>query len=197
MGMNPGQCGFLIGIRPFVEFLSAPFWGSYADRCKKGKMLLLASLAAWIVFTLPLGFIQPPATSCIEYLNDTTYELKVPQAPTSRIHKREATDPVSFDHINDIVNRVKRSAPPVSDAGISPLDVSYAVNFIPKLHSNWVSPMFSSIVYTTEDIQKAFFLLLLLIIIGEFFSAPAITLADSAVITLLGEDADKYGPISL
>lgn len=30
-------------------------------------------------------------------------------------------------------------------------------------------------------------------IIGEFFSAPAITLADSAVITLLGEDADRYG----
>lgn len=29
--------------------------------------------------------------------------------------------------------------------------------------------------------------------IGEFFSAPAITLADSAVITLLGTDADKYG----
>ncbi|CAG2064010.1 unnamed protein product, partial [Timema podura] len=43
------------------------------------------------------------------------------------------------------------------------------------------------------DIQKAFFLLLLLVIIGEFFSAPAITLADSAVITLLGEDADRYG----
>lgn len=36
-------------------------------------------------------------------------------------------------------------------------------------------------------------MLLLLVIIGEFFSAPAITLADSAVITLLGEDADKYG----
>lgn len=32
MGMNPGQCGILIGMRPFVEFLSAPFWGSYADR---------------------------------------------------------------------------------------------------------------------------------------------------------------------
>lgn len=46
---------------------------------------------------------------------------------------------------------------------------------------------------TTDDIQKAFLLLLLLIIIGEFFAAPAITLADSAVITLLGEDADKYG----
>lgn len=32
MGMNPLQGGFLIGCRPFVEFLSAPFWGSYADR---------------------------------------------------------------------------------------------------------------------------------------------------------------------
>lgn len=44
-----------------------------------------------------------------------------------------------------------------------------------------------------QDIEKVFFLLLLLVMIGEFFSAPAITLADSAVITLLGTDADKYG----
>ena len=44
-----------------------------------------------------------------------------------------------------------------------------------------------------QDIQKAFFLLLLLIVIGEFFAAPAITLADSAVLSLLGADADKYG----
>lgn len=44
-----------------------------------------------------------------------------------------------------------------------------------------------------QNIEKVFFLLLLLVMIGEFFSAPAITLADSAVITLLGPDADKYG----
>lgn len=42
MGMNPLQGGLLIGIRPFVEFLSAPFWGSYADR--------------WVNFTLLLQF---------------------------------------------------------------------------------------------------------------------------------------------
>lgn len=35
MGMTPSQCGLLIGCRPFVEFLSAPFWGSYADRWVK------------------------------------------------------------------------------------------------------------------------------------------------------------------
>lgn len=32
MGMNAGQCGLLMGLRPFIEFLSAPFWGSLADR---------------------------------------------------------------------------------------------------------------------------------------------------------------------
>lgn len=49
------------------------------------------------------------------------------------------------------------------------------------------------IIINSQDVQKSFFLMLLLIIIGEFFSAPAITLVDSAVITLLGEDADRYG----
>lgn len=177
-------------------------------RCKKGKLLLVASLTCWIVFTLPLGFIQPPPAGCMEGFNSTTYELKNAHVPVSRVHKRSVTDTdpnamaINFipgadegnHHITDFTaRRAKRAAPPISDAGISPLDVSYANNFIPKLHANWVSPMFSSIVYTTDDIQKAFFLLLLLIIIGEFFAAPAITLADSAVITLLGEDADKYG----
>lgn len=165
---------------------------------------MVASLTSWIIFTLPLGFIQPPAAGCMEEHNSTTYELKTTQKQFTRIHKRSVTDS-AIDFISNTLDaaesnhmaeehiRVQRAAPPLSDAGISPLDVSYANNFIPKIHSNWVSPMFSSIVYTTDDIQKAFFLLLLLIIIGEFFSAPAITLADSAVITLLGEDADKYG----
>lgn len=167
-------------------------------------MLLLASLTSWILFTLPLGFIQPPATSCISSFNVSSFELTVPQVQSPRIHKRSiggdappstALDDLQkgYDNYNNNTKRVRRSSPPIFDAGISPIDVSYATNFIPKLHKNWVSPLFSSIVYTNDDINKAFFLLFLLIVIGEFFSAPAITLADSAVITLLGEDADKYG----
>lgn len=50
-----------------------------------------------------------------------------------------------------------------------------------------------SFLFCTQDVDKSFFLMLLLIIIGEFFSAPAITLVDSAVIALLGDDADRYG----
>lgn len=190
MGMNAFQCGLLVGSRPFVEFLSAPFWGSYADKSKKGKILLLASISCWIIFTLPLGYIQPPAISCVQRYNETYYEVKT----TSRLVKRDV------DNLEELMNdnqenhiRYKRAIRPVSEAGISPLNIEYVNNFNSKIHKDWVSPIFSSTVYRSDDIHKAFFLLMLLVIIGEFFSAPAITLADSAVITLLGDNADQYG----
>ncbi|CAD1478928.1 unnamed protein product [Heterotrigona itama] len=380
MGMNAGQCGLLMGLRPFIEFLSAPFWGSLADRWQKGKMIFLASLSCWIIFTLPLAFMQPPATSCLVIRNGTAY-LEAPN-PKTRIVKRSATlddfyhqndeecleiaDNVVFERLrkdskldplaalsvqnnrgrlNNIRqnydnNRVRREAqvettttedspiedlkykqlvfeendpeaktidfetlqrknrpadvleykrflnnqplddgrppkkaythtktrvkpPPtkvmvkrdindetteneplskfqrqwttmktlraislldeeedeevnesededdeedvevplvrrkryirVPHSGKSPHSVAYAANYNERENKGWVKPLYSSIVYRLPDIQKTFFLLLLLVIVGEFFSAPAITLADSAVITLLGEDADKYG----
>ncbi|XP_076242019.1 major facilitator superfamily domain-containing protein 6 jef isoform X2 [Calliopsis andreniformis] len=389
MGMNAGQCGLLIGIRPLIEFLSAPFWGSLADRWQKGKMILLASLSCWIIFTLPLGFIQPPATSCMVLRNNTVY-LEA-SGPEQRIVKRsvdledyyhqhddsclEVAANVVFERLRKgdqstlIIrtqkdrshegenydlnnNRVRREVStteenPVEDLkykqlvfedtssdpeaktidfetlqrknrpadileykrflnnqplddgkppkkaythsktrvktpptkvmvkrdsrqrwssmesllekeeedvtkentdknnylfsrqrwssmktlpdkgeedqsleeteedddeeefeeplvrtrryiriphdGQSPHPVSYAANYNERENKGWVKPLFSTIVYRLPDIQKTFFLLLLLVIVGEFFSAPAITLADSAVITLLGEDADRYG----
>lgn len=191
MGMTALQCGLLVGVRPLVEFLSAPFWGSYADKSKKGKVLLLASISAWIVFTLPLGFIQPPAEKCIVRYNESFYKLETPHV--SRILKRSVDNlPELIEESNEHL-RVRREVRPYSEAGISPLKINYVNNYDPVKHANLVSPLFSNIVYRTDDIHKAFFLLILLVIIGEFFSAPAITLADSAVITILGEDSDLYG----
>ncbi|XP_016909766.2 major facilitator superfamily domain-containing protein 6 isoform X1 [Apis cerana] len=374
MGMNAGQCGLLMGLRPFIEFLSAPFWGSLADRWQKGKLIFLASLSCWIIFTLPLAFMQPPATSCMVRRNSTEW-LEAPN-PKTRIVKRstsledfyrqndeeclEIADNVVFERLRKNTNldpltalrsqtrkehksvqkgnydnnryrretrqgsittedspvedlkykqlvfeendpeaktidfetlqrknrpadvleykrflnnqpldegkplkkaythtktrvkppptkvMVKRDAdketwtendssvfeprqqwstmkklrkmslnedeeeendmeemePPlvrtkryvrIPHSGQSPHTVSYAANYNEQENKGWVKPLFSSIVYRLPDIQKTFFLLLLLVIVGEFFSAPAITLADSAVITLLGEDADRYG----
>lgn len=45
----------------------------FVYRWQKGKLLLLASLSCWIIFTLPLGFVQPPPTSCMIRKNDTPY----------------------------------------------------------------------------------------------------------------------------
>ena len=52
MAFSPFQVGLLFGFRPFVEFLSVPFWANVADRWKKGKFILLGSLLCWILFTL-------------------------------------------------------------------------------------------------------------------------------------------------
>ncbi|XP_065200345.1 major facilitator superfamily domain-containing protein 6-like [Planococcus citri] len=186
LGMDPSQCGMLIGCRPFVEFLSAPFWGSYADRWKKGKTLLLASLSCWILFTLPIGYLQPPARNCIkQYGNKVKLELP----STTFLFNDPSKDKVlpTTDPNDTTPSSVSLAQ---ADVGKSPLKVIDTTN--PNAE-NLVSPLYSSVVYKTEDVQKSFFLMLLLIIIGEFFSAPAITLVDSAVITLLGEDADRYG----
>ena len=51
----------------------------------------------------------------------------------------------------------------------------------------------SSLVYDSEGVHQVFLVLLFLTVIGEFFSAPAITLADSATLDLLGENKELYG----
>ena len=58
---------------------------------------------------------------------------------------------------------------------------------------DYISPPFSNIVYHSGDVQKGFFLILLLVMLGEFFSSPAITLVDQSVLQYLGDEADLYG----
>ncbi|KAM9631455.1 major facilitator superfamily domain-containing protein 6 isoform 1-T4 [Morphnus guianensis] len=65
LGMSPSQSGLLVGIRYFIEFCSAPFWGVVADRFKKGKIVLLFSLLCWVLFNLGIGFVRPATLRCI------------------------------------------------------------------------------------------------------------------------------------
>lgn len=51
----------------------------------------------------------------------------------------------------------------------------------------------SSLVFDREGVHQVFLVLLFLTVVGEFFSAPAITLADSATLGLLGENKELYG----
>ena len=117
-------------------------------------MLLLASLSAWIIFTLPLGFIQPPPTSCILKENHT-YVIKSPE-PAERMYKREVHNSALFLLTNnevqkqEVLSRQTRSYHPNSMIGQSPLNVKFASNYDERHHSGLVSPLFSSIVYRTE-----------------------------------------------
>ncbi|XP_064643495.1 major facilitator superfamily domain-containing protein 6-A-like isoform X2 [Lineus longissimus] len=210
LGMNATQSGFLLGFRPFVEFCSAPFWGSIADKFKKAKLLLLFSLFCWVVFTLALAFIQPPAHSCIVLHNSTHMLLEAPR------FKRSITMPDSFpdnggnspwEEVHEVIvdnlseedlRRLKRDIkkrPPKGGIGQSPyiIEDDYVANKKAGETEGLVSPPFSNIVYERKSVTEVFFLLLLLIVIGEFFSAPAITLADAAVLGYLGDDVENYG----
>lgn len=217
--------------------------------------MLLGSLAAWIIFNVPLGFIRPPATSCLVY-NSSGFFIETPKGLVNRINKRSISesDYYDFEQENLIggftprpwfedfgqsgegdvdraisakvpwsqlmameeeetvdipladygdpedarVVRVRRNArspmKPTHQVGMSPYTLEFTENYKESVHGQWVSPTFSYTIFNRNDIRKVFFLFLLLIIIGEFFCCPSMTLADSAVLNLLGkENADQYG----
>uniref|UniRef100_A0A6A7G3U5 Major facilitator superfamily domain-containing protein 6-like isoform X2 n=2 Tax=Hirondellea gigas TaxID=1518452 RepID=A0A6A7G3U5_9CRUS len=211
MAMSGAQTGVLIGCRPFVEFLACPFWGSIADKWRKGKVMLLASVLAWIIFTVSVGFVQPPASACIT--NNGTHEILVHAFGVKEKNGVEDYTPYYDTEEEDLTTveltseedeesdghpRVKRYTldfrPPSHVTGKSPVIVNHVANYEKFSDAkDWISPPFSSIVYHEQDVQKVFFLLILLVTLGEFFSSPAITLADHSVLSYLGEEADLYG----
>ncbi|XP_012583236.1 PREDICTED: major facilitator superfamily domain-containing protein 6 isoform X2 [Condylura cristata] len=73
LGMSPSQSGLLVGIRYFIEFCSAPFWGVVADRFKKGKIVLLFSLLCWVLFNLGIGFVKPATLRCVPKISPTAH----------------------------------------------------------------------------------------------------------------------------
>lgn len=83
LGMNASQGGILIGFRPFIEFLSVPFWTGLADKWRRGKEMLLFALLSWVVFTLAIAFVRPPAHKCLVY-NGTHTVLEIPYLTRKR-----------------------------------------------------------------------------------------------------------------
>ncbi|KHJ98349.1 hypothetical protein OESDEN_01666 [Oesophagostomum dentatum] len=60
-----------------------------------------------------------------------------------------------------------------------------------------VSPPHSTRVYRQPAVEQAFMLLLLLIALGEFFSSPALALADAATLNATKDNPQEFGKIRL
>ncbi|CAG0890611.1 unnamed protein product [Cyprideis torosa] len=171
LGMSPGQCGILSGIRPLVEFVAVPFWVNLSDKYQKGKTFLMLSLSSWIIFTLSLGFIQTGPTGCLQVIdNNDTHALIV--------------------NIKQTIGGGDRVVP--FAPATSPFNMKSSITDSTGEKFTLLSPINSNMVYDVDDVSKVFFLLFLLVVLGEGLSAPAITFADSAVLSYLGEDADQY-----
>lgn len=183
------------------------------------------SLGSWILFTFPLGSIQPEPVGCLRKVNISHVIIDPPEPVSVTFNKREALPEEYYDdEQGDTTGDNEYILPPVAlplqsppatasdedyddtphvrskryiprpKPGISPLKVTYAINYDKKENKNWVSPSYSSQVFKKDDVSKVFFLLLLLVIIGEAISSPSIVLADTAVLSFLGDQAaTRYG----
>ncbi|XP_071977052.1 major facilitator superfamily domain-containing protein 6 isoform X3 [Engystomops pustulosus] len=222
LGMSPTQSGLLVGIRYFIEFCSAPFWGVIADRFRKGKMVLLFSVLCWVLFNLGIGFVKPAALLCVPDMpitvkptNSSPYETtSFTYVPTQSItenaataknqHKRDLQDEhlvweapnakkLFYQKSPFLLHRVIREvannskAPPLPDPG-----ENNTMTITATTTTTTKSPK-TMLQYNQEDVETIFLLILLVVIIGEFFSAPAVTIVDTVTLQYLGKHRDRYG----
>ncbi|CAI2348949.1 unnamed protein product [Caenorhabditis sp. 36 PRJEB53466] len=219
LGMTAAQAGFLIGARPIVEFLSGPFWSQFASRFRKQKLLLLFSLGSLVVFTLAVGLVQPVTPYCIVY-NESSEGNKTCQtmlAPAGKVirggalgmlketlvggstrparHRRQTQSPI----VEKIIDLSSFDSEEDTIAGIAPEYITRdrVCNYNEDNYGILVSPPHSTRVYRQPAVEQAFMLLLILICLGEFFSSPALPLADAATLNAVRDNPAEFGKIRL
>ncbi|XP_033471379.2 major facilitator superfamily domain-containing protein 6-A-like [Epinephelus lanceolatus] len=236
LGMSASRSGLLVGIRYFIEFCSAPFWGVVADRFKKGKIVLLFSVLCWLMFNCGIGFVKPAEMKCEEkgaappttpapVMTTHMYDNNFTQASNSTNHTRSRRSlldllvlPEILDSYFSVHHRYERSV----DANATPAPFELVnttqqtlITAVPirntTLHmpnttvsapnttiTTTTSPAPTKkkeyqITYNRDQVESIFLLILLVIIVGEFFSAPAVTIVDTVTLQYLGKARDRYG----
>ncbi|XP_015282281.1 PREDICTED: major facilitator superfamily domain-containing protein 6-like [Gekko japonicus] len=119
LGMTPSQSGLLVGIRYFIEFCSAPFWGVVADRFKKGKVVLLFSLLCWVLFNLGIGFVKPATLRCSPKFPPPAHPTNASHLLTTAPQNLSVTSPVTGAGATLPKSKQKRDLPP---SGLPPTD---------------------------------------------------------------------------
>ncbi|KAM4024689.1 major facilitator superfamily domain-containing protein 6 isoform 2-T2 [Anomaloglossus baeobatrachus] len=219
LGMSPTQSGLLVGIRYFIEFCSAPFWGVIADRFRKGKIVLLFSVLCWVLFNLGIGFVKPAALLCVPNMPipvkpTNSSPFNTTPMPLTQMTKESGTVPqnrqkrdlldntlswkVSNSHslfnkeFPVFFHRIIREV--VNDTG-TPTSSDPTRNITTTIITTTVTTKnpYAMLQYNQEDVETIFLLILLVVIIGEFFSAPAVTIVDTVTLQYLGKHRDRYG----
>lgn len=73
--LGASYAGIIVGIRPLVQCIGAPFWGVVADRFHAGKVIFLGSVIAWIAKAFALLAVRPHNQHCIEIYTNRTANL--------------------------------------------------------------------------------------------------------------------------
>ncbi|XP_037331651.2 major facilitator superfamily domain-containing protein 6-A-like isoform X2 [Pungitius pungitius] len=217
LGMSASRSGLLVGIRYFIEFCSAPFWGVVADRFKKGKAVLLFSLLCWLFFNCGIFFVKPAQMMCVEKGADGAAAVTTlgpprdnfTQLSNSTDHARKRRGLLDLLWLPEVLDshasehhRLKRSAdanatsPPANGTLPAPSTASPPPNTTLVTSTTSPAPTAAKeyqIVYNKDQVESIFLLILLVIIVGEFFSAPTLTIVDTVTLQNLGKARDRYG----
>ena len=73
--LGASYAGMIVGIRPLVQCIGAPFWGVVADRFHAGKVIFLGSVIVWIAKAFALLAVRPHNQNCIELYKNRTANL--------------------------------------------------------------------------------------------------------------------------
>ncbi|XP_039998305.1 major facilitator superfamily domain-containing protein 6-A-like isoform X2 [Xiphias gladius] len=213
LGMSASRSGLLVGIRYFIEFCSAPFWGVVADRFKKGKAVLLFSVLCWLVFNCGIGFVKPAEMKC-EEKGAAPVTPETPARPT--LPHGNVTHPGNSTNNNNssgrrslldlaelldfgLLHRQERSvhasvtSPPSKPASTTQLTPNSTLRTTAATSQAPAKAKEYQIIYNEDQVETIFLLILLVIIVGEFFSAPAVTIVDTVTLQYLGKARDRYG----
>uniref|UniRef100_A0A8D2N8Y8 Major facilitator superfamily associated domain-containing protein n=1 Tax=Zonotrichia albicollis TaxID=44394 RepID=A0A8D2N8Y8_ZONAL len=219
LGMTPSQSGLLVGIRYFIEFCSAPFWGVVADRFKKGKIVLLFSLLCWVLFNLGIGFVRPATLRCVPKGLPPAHPTNASSLLTTILQNTSMASPLTTVSAASPKVRGRRDLVTSSSATLettgtpnpeitfpnsthlillstttSPVSLGNTTLSTPASIST--KPMPSDqvvLVYDQQEVEAIFLLILLVVIIGEFFSASSVTIVDTITLQYLGKHRDRYG----
>ena len=70
--LGASYAGILVGIRPLIQCIGAPFWSVIADRYHAGKIIFLGSVIAWIAKAFVILAVRPHDQHCIEMYSNKT-----------------------------------------------------------------------------------------------------------------------------
>ncbi|MGH0116195.1 UNVERIFIED_CONTAM: hypothetical protein FKN15_000122 [Acipenser sinensis] len=214
LGILPSQSGLLVGIRYFIEFCSAPFWGVVADRFKKGKIVLLFSVLCWILFNCGIGFVKPATMTCVNlYPSNSTTTTTAPKVTShssslmppngSVTNHRQRRDlyakgllstadfPLPSFNTEPVLSLRSALNKTANSTTQKPTPAKTTTSTTTKTTTKSPNPYI--ITTDSDQVETIFLLILLVIIIGEFFSAPAVTIVDTITLQYLGKHRDRYG----
>ena len=101
LGIQAFEAGVIIGIRPMVQIIGAPFFGALADRFRMGKVLLFGGVGGWICKALLLLTVRPHNQKCISLYENTTGNVKFTQINVVSLWGKQAKDRGVWSLITD------------------------------------------------------------------------------------------------